>query len=73
MDDLLTFVLTVISIVVVAAAFGLLIAFPVMWCWNATMPYIFSLPAITWGKAWCLMFLANILLKSHSTQQGERK
>jgi len=44
-------------------AVNLLMAFPVKWTWNATMPYLFALPALTWGKAWCLTFLASVLVK----------
>ena len=51
----------VAGVIVLAAAMGLLLAFPVKWTWNATMPYLFNLPAITWGKAWCLYFLAHCL------------
>lgn len=40
---------------------GLLIAFPVMWTWNAVMPYLFGWPVLTWGKAWCLYFLCATL------------
>jgi len=47
------------------AGWGLLLAFPIKWTWNATMPYLFSLPTITWGKAWCLNFLTGCLIKTH--------
>lgn len=43
---------------------GLLMAFPVKWCWNYTMPHLFALPTITWGQAWCLNFVAHVLIKS---------
>lgn len=39
-------------------------AFPVKWCWNYAVVTTFGLPAITWGKAWCLSFLASTLIKS---------
>ena len=48
----------------IVSGMGLLFAFPVKWTWNATMPYLFSLPVLTWGKAWCLGFLSSYLLKS---------
>ena len=44
-------------------AFGLLLAWPIKWTWNFIMPYIFGLPTITWGKAWCLNFLSGCLIK----------
>ena len=51
-----TCILTVVGIIGVLAGIGLLLAFPIKWTWNTTMPYLFALPAITWGKAWCLHF-----------------
>jgi hypothetical protein len=40
----------------VIAGLGLLLAFPIMWTWNYIMPYLFNLPTLTWGMAWCLNF-----------------
>lgn len=57
----------VIGVVAILAGLGLLLAFPIKWTWNATMPYLFSLPTITWGKAWCLNFLCGCLLKKASS------
>ena len=59
--------LAAVGLAVVIAAFGLLLAFPVKWCWNYTMPYLFSLKEITWGQAWCLNLLAGFLIKSTQT------
>jgi hypothetical protein len=43
---------------------GLLLAFPVKWCWNYALVSMFEFPVITWGQAWCLYFLSTILIKS---------
>lgn len=51
--------------IIVGAVFGLLLAFPVMWCWNYAIVAIWKLPAITWGQAWCLNFLAGMLIQGH--------
>ena len=56
--------LAVVGVLVFAAVFGILFAFPIKWCWNYTMPVIFGLPVISWGQAWCLYFLSNMLIKS---------
>lgn len=48
----------------VLMAFGLLLAFPLKWTWNYVMPYLFDLPIITWGHAWCLNFICLMLFKS---------
>ena len=44
-------VTAVVGMVAGIAVIGLLLAFPIKWTWNATMPYLFALPVITWGKA----------------------
>lgn len=56
-----------VLIMFLMAGIGLVLAFPLKWTWNATMPYVFELPAITWGKAWCLHFLAGGIIKSIHT------
>ena len=66
-------ILAVIGIVAVAAGVGLLLALPVKWTWNATMPYLFAWPTITWGKAWCLMFLSSCLIKGKSSSSSKSK
>jgi hypothetical protein len=53
-----------IAIIFFGAVLGILLAFPIMWCWNYAVVAIWALPAITWGKAWCLMFLSGMLIKS---------
>jgi len=50
-ENILVGILTVIGAVTVIAGLGLLWAFPIKWCWNYTMPYLFNLKSITWGQA----------------------
>ena len=59
-----------IGVVFLIALTGLLIAFPIKWCWNYTIPLIFDLPTITWGQAWCLYLLSGCLIKS--TQMDDK-
>ena len=60
----------VIGIVFVVAVLSLLLALPIKWCWNYTMPYIFGLIKINWLQAWCLSFLSGVFFKtSLSTKQ----
>jgi hypothetical protein len=61
----------VIGVIAMAAGLGLLIAFPLKWCWNYAMPHIFHLPAITWGQAWCLYFVCNCLIKTSSSSNSK--
>jgi hypothetical protein len=64
MEDSFIKWLSWVFFIVISAVFGLLLAFPVMWCWNYTLPAIFHLTTITWGQAWCLQFLAGMFIKS---------
>ena len=50
--------------ILVLMVFGLLMAFPIMWCWNYTMVDIFKLPVINWGQSYCLYILSNWFIKS---------
>ena len=54
-----------VCVIVAYTLLGLLMAFPLMWCWNYAIVAIFGLPVITWGKAWCLYFICNMLIKSN--------
>ena len=69
MEKVLTTIFAIIGVIVFAAGLGLLLAFPIKWCWNYVMPTIFGLKAISWGQAWCLNFLAGCLVKSSQTNQ----
>lgn len=64
MDKILGTLIFYVGIIAIAAGIGLLMAFPVMWCWNYAVVAIWKLPTITWGQAWCINFLAHILIKS---------
>ena len=63
MKSLTVFCFSGFVVIAISAGLGLLFAFPLKWTWNATMPYLFSLPVLTWGKAWCLGFLTSTLIK----------
>ena len=69
MNKIILTIFGVVGVLVLVIALGLVMAFPVKWCWNVTMPYIFSLPAISWGQAWCLSFLATVFFKPIPTKQ----
>lgn len=68
--------LVVIGIAAFALAmmFGvsLILALPVMFLWNWTMPEIFLLPRITFVQAWMLLLLSNILFKTIATTKQEK-
>ena len=64
MEKVFAIVVMVIGAIVTVARIGLLLAFPIKWCWNYVMPYLFDFKTITWGQAWCLHFVAGSLIKS---------
>ena len=72
MDKIIAAILAVIGAIVLVASVSLLLAFPVMWCWNYAVVAVFGLPKITWGMAWCLMFITNIFF-SKSTVTNNNK
>lgn len=43
---------------------SLILALPLLWLWNATMPELFGLKEISWWMAWKLMLLSSILFKN---------
>ena len=53
--------------VVLACTISLLLAWPLMLAWNYVMPSVFGLHALTWGQAWCLMFICNMLIKASTS------
>ena len=50
--------------IILAVVLGALIAFPIMWLWNALMPDIFGLPELTYLQSWGLYILSGLLIKS---------
>lgn len=50
-----------IAVITVAC---LLMAYPVKWCWNYTMPYLFHLPEIGALQGFCLNLLGTRLFKA---------
>jgi hypothetical protein len=50
-----------------AFVLSLILALPVLWIWNSTMPELFGFREITWWTAWKLSFLSNIFFKSSIT------
>lgn len=66
MEELLSKIVALIGMAFILSVF---FAYPVMWCWNAVVPMIWQLPVITAPQAWCLMFLAKVLLKSDTVMK----
>lgn len=55
---------------------GALLALPVMWLWNYTMPYLFPQAAIAqldFLHAWGLLILSGLLFKSSPSSSSSSK
>jgi hypothetical protein len=61
----------IVGLVLIVLFLSLILAFPVKWCWNVVMPYLFELKEIGWGQAWCLSFLASAFFKSSNINSGK--
>lgn len=68
MNNVRSILLAALIVLSTAVMIGFLMSFPVMWTWNAVMPYMFGLKVLTWGKAWCLSFLSFTLIKTTITK-----
>lgn len=49
-----------VGAIIVAAVFGVVLAFPSMWCWNYAIAGLIGAPRINRGQAWCLWFLVTL-------------
>jgi len=61
-----------VGVMAMMAAFGLLMAFPIMWCWNFAVVHVWGLPTLTWGQAWCMSFLSQCFIKPSITEQKRK-
>ena len=62
---------TIIAGVGLLILLALLFSLPVMWLWDYTMPYLFKVPELTVGRAFCLVLLCKILFGNSSTSKKE--
>jgi hypothetical protein len=63
--------MAIVSAVVLLVGISLIMALPIMWCWNYAVVAIWGLPKITWGMAWCLSFLSGCFIKSTQTNNNK--
>lgn len=61
METFMQMVAGILLILLVMFTFGLLLAFPVMWLWNAFMPEVFGVPTITFWQAFDMKLLAALM------------
>ncbi len=60
-------ILAVVGFVGLVVVVGLLMTIPVWLLWNAVMPDIFGVPAISFWQAMGVSFLSSCLFKSSSS------
>lgn len=56
----------IFTVFIAGGIIALLMAWPLMLLWNWLLPAIFGVKVITFWQAFGLVFLTNILFKSHS-------
>jgi hypothetical protein len=61
METFMQMVAGILLAALVMFTFGLLLAFPVMWLWNAFMPEVFGVPTITFWQAFGMKLLAALM------------
>lgn len=44
---------------------SLILALPILWLWNSTVPELFGLREIDWWMAWKISMLCSFLFKSN--------
>ena len=66
MEDVFKVGAIIVATIILIMFHSIAMAFPIKWCWNYVVVFIWDLPAITWGHAWCLSFLASAFFKSTS-------
>ena len=70
MTDIPGLIVALIIVLAIGMAFGLLLAFPVMWIWNSVVVSVCGFNTITWGQAWLLMLLMRLLCPSSSSSSS---
>lgn len=61
----------VITVILLAFLISLILALPVMWLWNATLPEMFGFKEIGLWMAWKLAFLSSLLFKSSNVSTSK--
>jgi hypothetical protein len=63
MTKLLAILVAFLGVLAFAFGISLLLAFPVKWLWNATLPELFAFKVIDVWMAWKVGFLCSLLFK----------
>jgi hypothetical protein len=75
LDNPIVIALAAIGVIIGGACLiflvALMLAFPVMWCWNYAIPAIFGLSVITYWQAFCLYVLSGLLIKASQSNTNK--
>ncbi len=56
-----TIVVTILGTISLIFLISLVLALPVMWLWNSTLPELFGFKEITWWTSWKLCMLVSFV------------
>lgn len=60
----------IVLVVIAALGLSLILAFPVKWLWNSTLPELFAIKPIGVWMAWKISLLCAFLFKSVSAKSS---
>jgi hypothetical protein len=69
-ESILAIIGLIVGAIVVAFGLSVLLAFPVKWLWNATLPELFAIKPIGVWMAWKISLLCSFLFKSFSAKSS---
>jgi hypothetical protein len=64
-------VIVVLGILSIAFLLSLLLALPVLWLWNSTLPELFGFKEITLWTAWKISLLSSFLFRGFSVSSSK--
>ena len=65
-DGMVKWIVLGLLAAILAAALGLVMAFPIMWLWNGFFPVVLGTKSINWTQALYLYVLCRVLLITSS-------
>ena len=68
MENLIKGIGIIGAVIILVIILSILFSFPLMWCWNYVMPYLFGFKTITWLQALALSVVSSLLIKSYNTK-----
>jgi len=73
METISKILVGVLGTFLIVVVLGFILAFPVKWCWNYVMPYLFNLREIDAWHALGLSFLCGMLFGANKSSSSDKK